>query len=100
MDGQPSVTLTLAQDNGALEGTLVLNIIGRDGGQPHIIAREPHTLRQPHVDGVTLSFQLKRIDGSSDPMLFRVEMNSHEHAKMHCLNCGDNAPIVEIAKQD
>lgn len=100
LDGQPSVTLTLAQDNGALEGTLVLNIISRDGGQAHIIAHEPHTLIQPHVDGMMLSFQLKRIDGTSDSMLFHVEMTSHENATFHCLNCGDDSPVVEITKQD
>ena len=27
LDGQPSVVLTLARDNGTLEGTLVLNVI-------------------------------------------------------------------------
>jgi hypothetical protein len=100
LDGQPSVTLTLAQDNGTLEGTLVLNIITRDGGRPHIIAHEPHTLMQPHVDGVTLSFQVGRIDSTSDPMRFHVEMTSHESAKIHCINCGDDAPIVEMKKQD
>lgn len=100
LDGQPSVTLTLAQDNGALEGTLVLNIINRDGAGPHIVAHEPHTLMQPHIDGVTLSFQLKRIDGTSNPMLFHVEMTSHESANIHCLNCGDDAPTVKMTKQD
>ncbi|HEY1579774.1 MAG TPA: hypothetical protein VGF82_22120 [Terracidiphilus sp.] len=100
LDGQPSVTLTVAQDNATLEGTLVLNIITRDGGKPHIVAHEPHTLMHPQVDGVTLSFQLRRIDGTSDPMRFHVEMTSHEKAKIHCLNCGDNAPVVEITKLD
>jgi len=100
LDGQPSVVLTLARDNGALEGTLVLNIISRDGGQPHIIAHEPHTLMQLHLEGARLSFHLKRIDGSSRPMDFNVELTSHEHAKIHCLNCGDKAPNVEITKQD
>ena len=58
LDGQPSVTLTLAEDTGMLEGTLVLNIISRDNGQPQIIAREPHVLMRPHVDCVKLSFEV------------------------------------------
>ena len=99
LDGQPSVTLTLAQDNGALEGTLVLNIIARDGGQARIVAHEPHTLMEPHVEGLTLSFQLRRIDETSGPMRFHVQMTSREKATIHCLNCGD-APVVEISKQD
>jgi len=99
LNGQPSVVLTLAQDNGTLEGTLVLNIISRDGGQPRIIAHEPHTLMQPRVEGVRLAFQLKRIDTSSNPMNFNVELTSPDHAKIHCLNCGD-APVVEITRID
>jgi hypothetical protein len=98
LDGQPGVVLTLAQDNGALEGTLVLNIITRDGGQPHIMAREPHTLIQPHLDGARLSFHVRRPDGSAEPAGFSVEFTSHNHAKIHCLNCGGDAPFVEMAK--
>lgn len=100
LDGQPSVVLTLAQDNGALEGTLVLNIISRDDGHAHIIAHEPHTLIQPRVDRARLSFRLKRIDGSAAPIDFTAELTAHDHAKIHCLNCGDDAPTVEMIKQD
>jgi hypothetical protein len=100
LDGQPGVVLTLAEDNGVLEGTLVLNIIKRDGGQPHVIAREPHTLIQPHLDGARLSFHLKRIDGSTTPMDFSAELLARDRAKIQCLNCGDDAPNVEISKQD
>ena len=100
LDGQPSVTLTLAEDTGSLEGTLVLNIITRDSGQPRIVAHEPHVLMQPQVDGARLSFRLKRIDGSAQPMEFSAELTSHSRAKIHCLNCGGEAPIVELTKQD
>ena len=100
LDSLPSVTLTLAEDTGTLEGTLVLNIITRDGGLPHIVAREPHVLINPRIDGVRLSFEAKRIDNSSSPMHFSVELTSHQDAKIHCLNCGENAPTVEITKMD
>ena len=100
LDGQPGVVLTLAQDNGTLDGTLVLNIITRDGGQPHILAHEPHTLMQPHLDGSRLSFRVKRIGASPVPAEFTVELTSHGHAKIHCLNCGDDSPTVEMTKQD
>ena len=100
LDGQPSVTLTLAEDTGTLEGTLVLNIISRDTGQPRIIAREPHVLMTPHIDGAKLSFEVNRIDGSNSPMQFSVELTSGERAKIHCLNCGESAPVVELTKED
>lgn len=100
LDGQPSVVLTLAQDNGSLEGTLVLNIVSRDNGQPHIIAREPHVLMHLRVDRNTLAFQLKRIDGSNVPMDFTVLLTSSSGARIHCLNCGDDAPTVEMTRLD
>jgi hypothetical protein len=100
LDRQPSVVLTLAQDNGNLEGTLVLNIISRGGGTPHIIAHEPHALVHPHLEGATLSFRLKRIDGSSTPMDFTAELIANKHARIHCHNCGEDAPVVEMTKQD
>ena len=100
LEGLPSAVLTLAQDKGTLEGTLVLSIISRNGGNPRVIAHEPHVLMHLQFNGTTLSFQLKRIDGSSDPMNFTVEQTTDSTAKLHCLNCGDNAPTIEITRLD
>lgn len=99
LDGQPSATLTLAEDTGTLQGKLVLDIISRDSGEPQIIAREPHVLMHPHVEGNMLSFQAKRIDGSA-PMQFTVERTAQGAAKIHCLNCGSETPVVELTKQN
>jgi hypothetical protein len=100
LDGQPSVILTLAADGGMLEGTLVLNGISRDGGAPRVAVREAHVLLHPQVNGTTLSFEVKHLRGSATSADFTVEMSSSGNAKIHCLNCGDNAPVIEIAKQD
>ena len=100
LDGQPSAVLTLAEDNGALEGTLVLNGISREGGQPHIAVREPHVLLNPRLEGRTFSFQLKRKNASSPLMSFTVDLTAQGKAMLHCLNCGDDAPVVEMAKED
>lgn len=99
LDGLPSVVLTLAKDSGTLEGTLVLNIITRDNGSPHIVAREVHVMLRPRTQGDTLAFQVKRIDPSAPPMDFTVLQTSQTTATIHCLNCGD-APTVEITKLD
>lgn len=56
LDGLPSVVLTLAKDSGTLEGTLVLNIITRDNGSPHIVAREVHVMLRTRTQGDTLAF--------------------------------------------
>jgi hypothetical protein len=101
LDGQPSVILTLAEDTGTLEGTLVLNIIKREeGGQAHIVAHEPHVLVHPMINGSRLSFQLKRLNPSSPMMDFTVTLTAERSARIHCLTCGDDAPVVEMTKQD
>ena len=100
LDGQPSAILTLAEDTGALEGTLVLNGISREGGQPHIAVREAHVLMRTHVDGNTLSFQVKGIRGSNDLMNFTVTVSDSRSATIHCSNCGSDAPAVALTKED
>jgi hypothetical protein len=96
--GQPSVTLTLAEDTGELGGTVVLNILSLEGGQLHVIAAEPHILVHPLIEGDQLTFQLKRIDKSSAPMNFTVTRNSGGKAQIHCLNCGADAPVVDLVQ--
>jgi hypothetical protein len=98
LDGQPSVTLTLAKDTGELDGTIVLNIISREGGQPHVVAMEPHVLLHPHLVSDNLSFQLKRLNPTSDPMNFTVALTLDGKARIHCLNCGPDAPTVDLVK--
>ena len=100
LDGQPSAVLTLAEDDGVLAGTLVLNGISRDGGQPHIAVREAHVLMHPRLEGRTFSFQLKRMKDSSPLMNFTVDLTAQGKARLHCLNCGDDAPVVEMTKED
>jgi len=100
LDGQPSAVLTLAEDNGALEGTLVLNGISRDGGQPHVAVREAHALMHLRLDGRTFSFQVKRKNASRPLMNFTVDLTAQGKAMLHCLNCGDDAPVVEMTKED
>ena len=97
LDELPSVTLTLAQDTGQLSGTLVLNIIKREpGGQPQILAAEPHSLVNPQVDGNILNFEVKKIDGSSDLLNFTVALTPEGKARIHCTNCGADAPTVDM----
>jgi hypothetical protein len=100
LDGIPSVILTLATDRGTLQGTLVLNGINNEGGKPHIAVRETHILLHTTQSGKSLSFEVERLRGGSNTMNFTVEETSSVSAKIHCLNCGDDAPVVEITKQD
>lgn len=100
LDGQPSAILTLADDDGSLQGTIVLNGISREGGTAHIAVHEVHALLHLNADGKTLSFELKQVRHSGTTLDFTVEKTSGTSAKIHCLNCGDDAPTVEITKLD
>lgn len=96
LDELPSVTLTLAQDTGEMDGTLVLNIIEKQDGQARIAAIEPHVLVHPHFDGNVLSFGVRKIDGSDDLLNFTVGLTPEGKARIHCTNCGADAPVVDM----
>jgi hypothetical protein len=96
LDGQPSVTLTLADDTGDLGGTVVLNIIQKENGQPHVVAMEPHVLLNPHVDGDVLSFQFRKLQGGM--LDFTVKLSAAGKATIHCSNCGADAPTVDLVR--
>lgn len=96
LDGQPGATLTLADDTGQLGGTLVLNVILKDDGQPRIAASEPHLLLNLNRNGSNLSFDVKKIDGSAGLLHFALTLTSGGMARIHCMNCGAGAPTVEM----
>jgi hypothetical protein len=99
LDGQPAVTLTLADDGGALGGAVVFNLVERqEGGMPHVVSIQPHVLLKPQLNGTTLTFQIMRRDRSESPMQFTVALDGDGKAHIHCLNCGPDAPVAEIVK--
>jgi hypothetical protein len=97
LDGQPSVTLTLARDTGQLDGTLVLNVVKKEkGGKPYVAATEPHVLVNPRFDGGTLSFAVRKPDAAGDLLNFTVALTPEGKARIHCTNCGKDAPVVDM----
>jgi hypothetical protein len=101
VDGKPSSTLTLGNDTGELGGTVVLDMVSREGGAPHVIASEPHVLMNLHADSNTLSFQVRiqRPDGVSLVASFIVARTPSGKATIHCTTCGPDAPVVELVKE-
>lgn len=97
---KPTAALTLATDTGALGGTFVLDIISDEGGQPHVIAAEPHVLLNPKVAGDLLTFQVKmrHQDGGSVVASFEVKRTAANKATIHCTDCGEDAPVVALVK--
>lgn len=97
LDGQPSVTLTLAEDTGELGGTLVLNVVEKEHGQAaHVAAIEPHVLVHPRLDGNLLSFEVRKPDG--DLFNFTMVLTPGGKARIHCTNCGADAPEVDMTR--
>jgi len=100
LDGQPSVTLTLADDGGTLGGTLVLDLIEKQGdGSSRVVAIDPHVLMRTEANEHTLSFEVIRRDRSEPPIRFSVVLDGSDKAHIHCLNCGPDAPFAEIVRQ-
>ncbi|MFZ0302047.1 MAG: hypothetical protein WAL75_05155 [Terracidiphilus sp.] len=97
LDGQPSVILTLAEDTGELGGTLVLNIVEKEHGQAAHVARiEPHVLVHPRLNGKLLTFEVRKPDG--DLFNFTVVLTPEGKARIHCTNCGADAPQVDMTR--
>jgi hypothetical protein len=98
--GQPTGTLTLATDTGELGGTVVLDMVSDKSGTPKVIASEPHVLMNPVADGNTLTFQVKmqKPHGPIFVASFEVKRTAPDRATIHCVNCGADAPVVELVK--
>ena len=98
LEGQPSVILTLGDDNGQLGGAVVFNVVSREGGQPRVIGHDAHAIMNPHVDGDSLHFQVIR-RGDKRQLDMIVRMTADGAAKLHCQNCGNDAPVVDIVRE-
>jgi len=98
--GLPTSTLTLANDTGALGGTVVLDMVSDEGGTPHVTESEAHLLVNPAVAGDTLTFQVKmrRRDREGWTASFEVKRTSPDKATIHCVNCGAGAPVLQLVK--
>ena len=97
LDGQPSVTLTLAEDTGELGGTVVFNMVSREDGSARVIGSEAHVLMHPHIDGETLSFQVKQTRNNRE-LQVAVTITAACKAQLRCLNCGEDSPAAELVR--
>ncbi len=95
LDGQPSVILTLADDTGALGGTVVLNLIEKEqGGSAHVVQTDAHVLMNPHAEQNLLSFACKKPSG--ELIHFAVARGADGVVTIHCRDCGAGAPTVPL----
>lgn len=108
---KPGIVITLADDGGSLTGTIVFDVWKQQTNEH--IATEPRAVVNPHLEGNTLAFQVRRIlkphlkgdpsgpeDASSDTDIVDMTLVPTKDGKatLTCLNCGGNAP-TELVKQ-
>lgn len=98
LDGVPSVTLTLADDAGEANGTIVFHAIKKENGHAFSFSTEPHTLIAPRIDGNTLSFQVKRGNGSAEILNMTVELGNDGNIEFNCSNCGPEGTKADLER--
>ncbi len=102
LEGLPGVILTLADDTGELGGSIVFNAV--DSSHTRVVESEAHVLMHPHVDGASLSFQVKRtgdfLKRSVDARELQMTVTLVEggKAQLRCLNCGSDSPVTELER--
>jgi hypothetical protein len=98
LDGVPAVILTLANDAGEANGTIVFHAIKNENGHAYSFSTEPHTLIHPRVDGNMISFQVKRGNGSSEILNMSVELNKDGNVQFTCSNCGPEGSKAQLER--
>jgi hypothetical protein len=88
-DGEPAVTLTLADDHGQLGGTIVFNIVLAQP-QPHVLGTDPLMVAQPQLKGDTLLFQATRSRDHKQLQISAKQLDD-QHVELQCLNCGHDS---------
>ena len=96
LDGVPAVTLTLANDAGEANGTIVFHAIKNENGHAYSFSTEPHTLIHPRIEGNILSFQVIRGNGSAELLNMSVELSKDGNVEFTCSNCGPDGTKAEL----
>jgi hypothetical protein len=98
LDGVPAVTLTLANDAGEANGTIVFHAIKKENGHAYSFSTEPHTLIYPRIKGNTLSFQVIRGNGSTEVLNMSAELSTDGNIQFTCSNCGPEGSKAQLER--
>ena len=96
LDGVTAVTLTLANDAGEANGTIVFHAIEKENGHAFAFSTEPHTLINPRIQDNTLSFQVIRGNGSAEVLNMSAEFRNDGNIDFACSNCGPEGTKAEL----
>ena len=97
LDGLPGVTLTLAEDPGILEGTVVF--YGIDKQERRILFADICTVLHAQVNGDTLSLEVKHHGKSQKIIHLHLVLSGKDKGQFRCTDCGSDAPTVEITRE-
>lgn len=96
LDNVPAVILTLANDAGEANGTIVFHAIKNENGHAHSFSTEPHTLIHPRIENNTLSFQVIRGHGSAEVLNMSAELSKDGNIQFTCSNCSPEGTKAEL----
>jgi hypothetical protein len=90
LEGFPGIVLTLGDDLGELNGTVVFTAI-QDGA---VAGHVTHNILHPHLDGNRLSFQVKRPGGGEEIVDMDFDLTSDSKGQLVCPKCGAASPTA------
>jgi hypothetical protein len=92
LDAVPGVTITLSNDLGDLNGTIVFTALRGGSVAGHAV----HLVMQPHVDGNVLSFKVKRPGSEGEILDISFVLTGNSTGQLRCPTCG--VSTVEMEK--
>ncbi len=97
LDGQPGVIVTLGTDNGALQGTIVFNVVSRNtGGPAQVIGHDAHAMAHLQSSDNTLAFDVMRKSDQRD-LHITLHLTADGKAQLTCPDCG-GGPLTELER--
>ena len=95
LDGVPSVTITLVNDDGRPLGTAVFKMVKREGS-PHVIASQASMLDGTSVAGSLVHFKVNT--SRRGELQFDLKETADNTADLKCTSCAD-APHVQVVRE-
>jgi len=92
LEGVPGVTLTLGNDVGDVNGTIVFTAL-REGS---VVGHAVHVIMHAHADGNVLSFQVKRPGSDIEIVDISLVLADGARGQLLCPKCGSASPIEMV----
>jgi hypothetical protein len=91
LESVPGVVLTLGDDPGEVNGTIVFTVL-RNGS---VVGHEARVILHPRASGNTLSFQVKRPGDSSEMLDMSLTLADDGNGKLRCWKCGATSTAMQ-----